>query len=296
MSVERFSNPVALDELGIKLGLYRSDTEELSSYRKRVAGHLAKLPESTQRYFISSIGVNISKAPETIFTISPVKTYDASTKTAKTELPNPKVVIDSSSIKVWADFEAISKPMLDIDIWNKDGAYFLKDVYELLSDLDGFEISVSEKDGWQYKKSSHLMCSSSFLISNDITIPPYRMYNTGLRDISKVLFSNTYVYRTEKPTFSEMNSDGDYYIDYANGIIFSYLPGVSTCKIYYNSYPFEIKWHEVSVKFINDESIDSIFKDYLLNENGELERLSLNSTGANIVNNVLAKHPLQWGK
>lgn len=289
----KFLNSVWLDEVGVKFGVYRSKKETIEEYENRIYERISQLPEPTKKYLFEHIGNDALLKKEVVFKVYPKKALD-DYGFFQILPPSPMVLVNGAWLKVWSDSN--SEPILSLNIWDKDGAYFLKDIYEELSKLEDFEVSTTyEDDSWMYKKSSNLISATSEL-TKEVSLLPIRVNRLGATNLKKVIFGNSSLFANEVSAHEDILKDGDYYINYYEGIVHSFLPAGGRCMVFYNTNPIEISWHPIGVMDVNDEAIDDIFKDHAVGTEGQLERLILNSQGANIINKILSVHPLQWGK
>lgn len=290
----KFLNSIWLDEIGIKFGVYRSDKETIEEYEDRIYLRISRMPEPTRKYFFEHIGNDALLKKETVFTISAKKVFNSTYQSLSIVPPSPLITIDGAWLKVWSN--SALEPVLALNIWDKDKCYFLKDVYDELVKLEDFTVQLlAIDDSWMYKKSSNLISSTSKVVA-EIELIPLRINKLGVTNITGITFGNSAIFANEVFSHEDLLGNGDYFINYYEGIVFSFSPAGGRCLVTYNKNPFEVMWHPVGVLEVNDASIKDIFKDKAMGNEGNLERLILNSQGANIINKILSVHPLQWGK
>ena len=308
MSLKRLLPGSWLDDVGVKHGLYRFDNEDHSSYRRRILDHLRHLPEPTEKSYLRTLNRTVGLEIKQLLEISLKTEWDSVLEENILVVNDPHIEIDSSFIRVWSDYVGGKDPDLELNIVERDKAYFLKDVFSALEALDYLEIkSLVNLDDWKYKRSSHLMYGDSRGYRTH-----HRLLNTRVnlltdKYIVDIDFMNTLTFDSEITSSgveedntleitSLLEEDGDYHVDYVDGIVFNILPAAGTCSYRYRKFPYTLGWHPVRAYPFNDKSVDYLIKDDLLNEDGVKEKLLLNSYGAKMVNRILAIHPLQWGK
>jgi hypothetical protein len=126
------------------------------------------------------------------------------------------------------------------------------------------------------------------------------LYNddgTERKYVHNCLFGAGRLFLTEKTTYEAVSESGDYYIDYTNGIVFTYDIADGTISYEYRKFPYTLSTQPVKVFPLHDKDIDHLRKDYLIGDNtGAQARLQLNSYGAKLANDILRAYPLQWGE
>ena len=105
------------------------------------------------------------------------------------------------------------------------------------------------------------------------------------------------MFQTEKNSVGDLEEEGDFYIDYKNGVVFTESPASGFVSYSYRKFPFTIYWQPVRAYPLNDPDNKYINYDTLISdETGLPEYTLLNSTGAKITNQTLQLHPLGWGR
>ena len=304
MSIQRVLPSSWLDEIGTKYGMPRFKKEDYRSYRRRVLDHIRHLPEPTEKSYLRTINRTVGLEPKHLLEIKPKLIWDEVLEEYKTLVPDPYIEIDSGFLRVFSGGgmgEELddTEPVIELDIVNRSGAYFLKDVFDALDTVDFLEVKpLVNLDDWKYKKSSHLAYGNTLGVRQSHGLIGSRINLLQNNHIIDIRFENDYNFANEIVAQDEtgLSNDGDYHIDYVDGIVFSKLPAVGNCFYTYRKFPYHLTWQPVKAYPFNDKSIDHLIKDNLINEDGIEERLLLNSYGAKIVNEILAIHPLQWGK
>jgi hypothetical protein len=293
----------SLDELGIVLGLKRLEDESLEDYRKRLILQVEDKPNQSEKSFIDTVSRNVGLFEEDMFQIDLVLDSDGSPIA-----PAPRVEINSCYLKVWSDY-VNSEPDLVIDIYHRGRGYFLGQVEEKLRSLTFINITVLskeadlEEDSYKYKRSWNLKCGNSDEIAFNQQLKPMKMNRfknydkTYKRYIHNCLFTSPLLFSKEVDDYNLLTISGDYYIDYTNGIIFTYSTAGGLVSFEYRQFPYKLTYQPVKVLPFEDEGMLELKKDYLISdETGKEERLSLNSYGAKVTNAIIKAYPLQWGE
>ena len=285
-----FSNPTWLDELGIHLSLPRFSGETFSSYKDRLLLQARNPPDYAEEGFIRSVNRLVALVEEEIFRIEPIVDAEG-TPVA----PDIYIEIDEVFLRVWSDYEN-GVMDLEVDIYNRDGAYFLGDLATSLNNLAFLYTGVVTNNDWEYLRSWNLTYGNSHRHFDVPFLKPTRMNDLPHRHIKNIKFYNPLLVVNEVANSEALVAEGDYYIDYVNGIVFTYEMATGGVSYSYRGLPYSLIWQPVKIMPINGKSMEHITKDYLVNPDGQNERLLLNSYGAQIANETLAIHPLQWGK
>tara|TARA_Y100001970_G_C14250877_1_gene871779 strand:- start:968 stop:1855 length:888 start_codon:yes stop_codon:yes gene_type:complete len=294
--IDKIINSTWLDEIGLKLGLIRFRNESLESFHQRCLLQARDLPEPTQISFVRTLSRTIGEQNIDIFKISPIKVNEF-----RITANDLRVEVDSCFFRVWSDYKNKKEsPDLELNIRDRNGAYFLKDIYEELKKLDFINLKLMPRGKWKYLKSKNLMYGST-----DRYVSSYSLEEgSGLTKLKHNYIKNINFYNQslegsfvkEVSSRAEVRKKGQYYVDYVNGNVHSKGIDVGSCDYSYSQLPYTIKWQPVNTIPVNDKSYSYISKENLINENGKEERLLLNPYGAKIANKILLAHSLQWGE
>jgi len=294
---------VSLDEVGIKLGMQRVPEESLDNYRKRLALQAESRPSVSERDFINTISRSVGLFEDRIFEIDLVLDGNG-----ESVAPRPRIEVTSSFIRVWSNYGTL-EPELEVDIYNRGQGYHLGEVYTKLDALSFITVAelqetpADDKDSYKYKRSWFLKCGNTDRIQYNYILNNNKMNNFYNKDdsirkyIHNCLFSNGGIFLKEKTSHDSLSEDGDYYVDYTNGIVFSYNLARGSVSYEYDEFPYTLKTQPVKVVSPYDPDIDHLKKDYLIDDStGKNTRLKLNSYGAKMTNSILKGYPLQWGE
>lgn len=287
---ESFNNASWLDELGIHLSLPRFPSESFSDYKKRLYLQARNSPGFAEQDIIKSVNRLVALFEDEIFRLELV--LDAN---GDSVAPDPYVEIDGVFLRIWSDY-ANGTLDLELDIWNRDGAYFLKDVYSSLTNLSFLTLTIETKKEWEYLRSFNLVYGNSnryFQVPNLVPTGMNELPHTNIRSID---FYSSLLFLSEVASPDLITKEGEYHVDYKNGLVFTYEWAMGGAVYTYRKFPYSLMWQPVKMLPLNAESIEHLTKDYLVNPDGQNERLLLNPYGAQIANETLAIHPLQWGK
>ena len=286
----RYGLPRGIDEVGLRHSTFRLPGESNANFRRRVLLQSRKPPGPSSEDVISSVNRTVGQFEKRVMKISLVT--DSS---GVPVVPDPYIAVTSTRIYVYSDF-ANSTVAKVINIWDRSGSYFVRDVYNQLSSL-AF-LTVEQSDDYE-----------EFLISKNIKIDVSERYkyleplkssqcnalDNGL--IRSISFDNYVALATEKTAKGDITEAGDFYVDKTNGVVFSYSGQSGNAFYSYASFPFYLWWQPVRVEHANDSTLRYATRDTLINqEDGTESYLSLNAYGAKIANEILSVHPMSWGE
>lgn len=292
----------SLDELGIMLGLKRLEGESITDYRRRLALQAKTRPDQSEKSFIDTISRSVGLFEEDLLEIDLVLDSDG-----EPVAPAPRIEVTSAFIRVWSDENA--EPDLELDIFNHGYGYHIGEVEEALRALSFITVESlprepdTEAESYKYKRSWFIKCSDSDGMIYNTPLKRMRMNKfykedmQGFKYLYNCLFTSPLIFANEVTDYDLVQAEGDYYVDFTNGVVFSYLPAAGLMSCQYRDFPYTIAIQPVKVIPPYDPDIDTLKKNYLISDDTGLEeRLSLNSYGAQVTNQIINAYPLQWGK
>lgn len=287
----KYQFPVSLDEIGINAGLLRLKEESLEDYRRRINLQVKDMPNPTKDSVFSTSNRTVGLFEKNLLKISLVTNSEGIVIA-----PDPRIEIKATSFKIWSDWNGgANVPELSTKISLREGAFFMKDLLPLLSDLPFINVEVLDEYE-DYLKTSNLKICTTDSVTPNIALSSSRLNKIWTKKFIKAHFSNQIVYSKEVNSIEEMSKEGDYYINYDLGYIYSYSPGAGDVSVDYSEFPFYLKWQPVKAIEINDETLNELTRDYLVDDDGKSKRLLLNSYGAKITNKILKESPINWGE
>jgi len=288
---EKFLLPNGLDEIGLRIGLYRLKYEDLSTYRKRLLAEIRDPAGADQESFIRSLNRQVGEFDVPVFEIGLV--LDAF---GDPIILDPHIEVTSSYINVYTDY---ANRLLDfsLNIVDRDGGYFLRSVYNAFAASINYTITMIDTD-YQFKRSDHLRYGTSEKLVLSETLLNSCCHNLDGMYIKDITTQARDVFRTEQATQAAIAEDGDYYIDYSQGVLFTHIPMKGFTTYTYEDFPFTLYWQPVKAYPLNDDDTGYWHLDPQVSDitGSEDEYIVLNSEGSKIINQALAIHSLEWGE
>lgn len=286
----RIAIATGLDEIGINLGLTRIEGESLSDYRNRLLLETREPSGPTQREFIRSLSRKVGAFDVPVFRIDLVKDANDIPLAADAYLE-----VTSSHLKIYSDHEA---GLLDVEVnfYDRADGYFLEDVWAAVDASTYFTIEILDED-YEYKKSRNLRFGNTDVhVPSELTLPSQenKLVHGYLKTFAGAA---TEVLVSEKSLLTDVQAAGDFYVDYVNGVVFTYdfLSGAVTYT--YRDFPYDLYWQKVRVYPLLDSDKKYFHYDTLISDTtGEPDYVKLNSHGAWVANQLLVVHPMTWGE
>lgn len=290
-SGKKYQFPVPLDEVGLNASIVRLKDESLDDYRRRVNLQVKDRPTPVAESVLSTANRTVGLFEKNLLKITLVEDSEGIPVA-----PDPRIEIRATSIRVWSDWSGgANAPELDNKIGLREGAFFMKDLLPLLSGLPFLDVEVLDEYE-QYLKTSNLKICSTDEVAGPILLSSSRLNKIWTGKFSAAYFSDITRYAREVESIEAMTEEGDYYINYERGYIYSFSPGGGDVSVDYSEFPFYLKWQPVKAIEVNDETLIELTRDYLIDDDGKSKRLLLNSYGASIANKILKQSPINWGE
>jgi len=287
-----------LDELAIRQGLFRFSNEGHQAFRRRVMAHLRSFPKPTEKSFMETLSMNVGLAPVPLLNIHLKEVWNDITNEINTLAPDPYISISATRIKIWSDLENDALA-LDLSFLEKENGRFLSDIFSALESLDFITVEyLCDTSVWGTRDSRNLRYGDSRELVLNEPLDAATANRLDHNYIEEVSFINEFSYSRELPDTdpTDLVQDGDYHIDYRNGIVFSVTPGPGNCTYTRRVFPFCLYWDPVRAYPLYDEDANNLIYDLSIGDDGKAQRNVLNSSGADLVNEILQIHPLQWGE
>lgn len=290
-SGKKYQFPVSLDEIGLNASIIRLKDESLNDYRRRVNLQVKDMPTPVSESVLSTANRAVGLFEKNLLKIKLVKDSEGIPVA-----PDPRIEIKATSITVWSDWSgSANTPELDTKIGLREGSFFMKELLSLLSGLPFLDIEVLDEYD-DYLKTSHLKICTTDKIAGPLLLSSSRLNKIWTGKFSAAYFSDITRYSNEVESIETMVSEGDYYVNYQRGYIYSFSPGGGDVSVDYSEFPFYLKWQPVRAIEVNDETLIELTRDYLIDDDGSSKRLLLNSYGATIANKILKQSPINWGE
>lgn len=284
-----FPIPNGLDELGIELGLKRLPQESLRDYRRRLLLEARDPAGASEKDFIRSLNRQVGLFEQPVFEIS--LAVDGNDEPLASD---PFIEVTSCFLRAYHNYED-SELDFELNIVDRSAAYFLRDVYAAFVTSTYFNAAILYDD-YTYLKSDHLRFSNTNKLSVGSLLLQSRVNKLLHQNVKKIYPSSATYFLNEKASTAELTVTGDFYVDYLQGIIFTYESAAGFISYEWRAFPYTMYWQPVRAMPLNDEDIKEILYDTLISDaTGLPERLVLGTYGATIIDELLTVHPLQWG-
>jgi hypothetical protein len=215
--------------------------------------------------------------------------------------PNPKVDILANRMVLYKNWIPGEEPEIDIEInfyKPTDSGYYINDLITQINTSECF--NATSYGVFPKTLSVNIIRLSSLASITEDLIKSDKMNKLSADHLieTTLVFGEKKVFKTEKNLLEDLAVDGDYYIDYVNGIAYSYtLPSGNFFVSYqYNIFPLEVEICDIQLFTLNDDDFVSELFDQETLPSGETTNGLLNSEGAEIYHDVYKNNPIFWGE
>ncbi len=283
----------AFDEHGLLIGLPRLKGESNASYKHRLLDVFVHRANSTYNGLIYAITRDLGLSLFYGAQINPKVHPDGSFQAA-----DPYIKIDGIYIYLYSDY---ANGILDyqIDRYEPGGNWeHLIRLVDYINQSAYFEASIETGvDPWT--RSMVLMNQSSRIRVLAENVPSTNHFQLEhSRVVSGTLFfSDRNIFATEVTSSALLTTTGEYYVDYQNGIVFSYSQPVlgTTARYSYTAYPFQALASPVILYDINGNFKSKLFKQERQDDGTFVDSIPTR-TGVDIINEIMSVYPAYWGK
>jgi hypothetical protein len=287
---QRLTLTVGLDETGLDLSMFRLDKESLDNYRKRLLLEVRDPSGPTEEQLIKSVNRYIGQFEVPVFEIDVIRNSDGDPVAT-----DPYIEVTSTHLRIYSDYES-GVLEVELNLVDRDDGYFLGSIPTALAGSPNFSIIILDTD-YEYKRSSFLRYGNNqdFILTE---LLKESRSNKLQKELIQAIYPHvTQLFKTEVVDKDSIATEGDFYVDYVNGVVYTYDFGRGFISYSYRQFPYRFHWQLVRVWPYNDEDKKYLYYNELISDTtGLSENTLLNSEGARIANLVLAVHPLGWGK
>ena len=290
--------PNVFDYFGMILGLMRIRGEKNAEYRKRLWDVYVRRAGSNEEGLLNGITRELG-----------LKFYDALTITYTGPNTNsPRVIVQDVQIELYSNWnlidDSISPNTEDgdpIDIYSKtsDG-YYIGGLIDEINSSTYFTAAIANGVAEKAPSASLLTCDSRQWQDSESLKPFHRniLANNSIVPGTVTFsadYSHTFLY--QKDTEGELAIDGDYYIDYTNGVIVSHKPPsiYTTCRYMYDELPLTLQASPVVLHEFDSSAFRSkIFEQILQPDGTYTDGLPMN-VAIGYINELMAVKAMFWG-
>lgn len=278
-----------IDAIGNTLGLPRFKDEPLATYRRRLVGETTNRSGPTQRELIRTLSRRVGKFDLPVFDIELI--------TDVNDMPlatDPRIEITSSWIRAYPI--ASGDPEIEVNFYNEDAGKFLVDIQTAFAASTYFTLTtLVDYDPWLISRNLQFGSSLEYVEREILGNSIQNKLKNGF--ITDIVPSNPQVFVNEVETLGAVLTFGDYYIDYQNGVLFTYSTMGGLISYYYNKFPYRVFWQPLKIYPYGDEDKQYFHRNAVISDiTGEEAPAILNSKGIAVANLVYSVHPLTWGK
>lgn len=288
----------SLDEFGVLLSLPRLPGEKNSEYRTRLWDVYVHRGGAHEIGLVNGLTRELGLLP-----------FKAIKLTVINQTTNhPRIIVKDTLIDLYSNWSSVDETLdenvleLSIDIYTKtEESYTLAGLVDYINtNSSTFEAELVEETNGELLSATIFNQDSCITYDYELLYPQRRNKIQNKKLIpGSVQFSSEgmYVFSTHVETEVEVLSEGDYYIDYTNGVIVSFsVPNINTtCRYMYDNLPLTLYASPVILhQFGSRNYQDHIFVQ-VEQEDGSTENSLPTSDGVSMINELLNVVPILWG-
>lgn len=273
-----------LDEIGRGKSLNRFVGETQINFKDRIYLSTIKPPRPNIDYYTFASCNHMNLFQKKIFSIELVDSVLD---------PNslPRIEILGNSIEIWRKQNEDSVLKIHFD---NPKYRFMKDLKNALEKLDFIKVELFEYE--DFLETKNLLQKNSDRINSEIFLVQSQIQIFNQKYIDNYSTNNPIASYIEKNSKEEIASDGEYFLDKINGLLYTNVENKGFATIMYQDFPFIVEWSPIKILELNDESCKSLFYKNQINEEGKPYLNELNSYGAKNINEILKDNRLYWDK
>ena len=273
-----------LDEIGKRKSLNRVLNEGAESYKSRLKVNNYTYPKSTLAYYNQNLTNRLVLSQKELFEIALVES-----EIDKDDLP--KIEIDAVFFRLWKNRS--KEPVLEFNLHLEENKF----MSSLRAALAGFSfISISDIEYEEEDRCKNLLIGNTERYIEQVRLANSSFHRLGKKYITKMGSTNPIFMENSKTSIEELKEEGDYYLDKINGLLYLYRNMDGFCTLFYEEFPYILRWSPIKSYELNDKSIDYIIKDTEIDTEGKETHSLINSFGGMLVNKTLEDTMLYWGK
>lgn len=285
-----------LDQFGLLLDLPRIEGERNPSYKRRLFDVFTNRANSSYRGLINGITREIGLSLYHAMTVTPVLNPDGTTVGT-----NPAISFDETKCYIYSDWTDSSSGLVDtIDRYEKTGGAWSYE--ELVSSINtsGYMYAAIQSDVSQYLRSMTIfnqksigLVTSEELSKGSIVI---NLDNQNLLSNSVSISSSNMFERVDSQL--DMIKDGQYFIDYDLGIVYTKEAPAngSVIRYEYRNDNFEVWASPVILHGLSSSSFKKKMFEQILMEDGTYENGAPTELGAELINELMSVFDYSYGR
>ena len=283
--------PNGLDEIGLDLSLPRLEDEALATYRKRILLETRLPGGATQDEFAVSASRQVGLFDEPLIEIDLVLDANGDPVGA-----DPHFEVTSTRVRAYHDY-SLGDAGLDFTlVIERAQNWFVDDLVTALTASAYFSVNIENAD-YQYKLLRDLQFGSSLKTVDRRLLRKSYENALGFRYVRSFLPQSVAAFINEKATQALVVADGDYFVDYTNGVVFTYTLQSGGAMLTHRDFPYLLREAGVRVVPVNDADLIYRTHELVYSDVGVLDESNhLGSFGGWLTNQIYDVAPMGWGK
>lgn len=283
--LKEFQYPTYIDDIGYKHGIYRLPGESVYNFKIRLLNITKDDPKVDEAWFHKHVSGFVGVPLVNIFRIELV--YDGDEPLAA----DPYVEIINDQLNLYSEF-ANNVIDLSLDISEYGSYKFIQNVVDEINNSDYFSVT-HYNDAYAFKKSCFLLKGNTnrFITYESVRGSKSNRLKHGL---IKDIYPNSSEFLIEKNSLDLINEAGDYYIDYINGVVFTYDDFQGNISYSYSQFPYDCFYSNVNAISLQDSGIASLIQNSTTDNLFAIKYTGISSKGEEILAELYKVAPYFW--
>ena len=283
------------DYMGDTVSLERLEGESNVDYKRRLWDVAIHPSGPTYTGALNGLARDLGMTRELGITID-LKTDSGGSNVAS----NPRINLLANKMVLYSDWRPNETAVLDREIKffsEDDPGYILEDLVALINESPYFSCVLSSDIRPNVFSTNLVQGTTSFVIQSDV-IEGHSSTNLVFDNLvqDSLRFIETEIFVTE--VFTDPAADGEYKVDYENGIIYSSLVPSGAGGVFYHSYrfPFKVDYLPIQLYTLQDDNYQDELFHTVTAESGEEEKYLLNNEGSKVYHQLYKETKFFWGE
>jgi len=282
------------DKHGLLVGLPRLEGERNAPYRQRILDVFVNRADSTYRGLLNAITRELG-----LSLVDCMKIVPRTDSGGNTLLTMPAIVFKDTKCYLYSNYKE-GTLLTTLDRFEiRNGSYDIFGLYNSISDTGYWEVTLLPDADTGARAMTIFNQSSIRLVASEPLVGSgaiARLANKNLIEGTVSITSFNLTNRVENQV--DLQNNEDYYIDYADGVIYSMATPSrgSYVRYEYCLHEFTAQSSPVILHNLQSDDFKTKMFEQVEAEDGSMVNGRPTTLGANIINELLSVYPSTWGR
>lgn len=277
------------DYVGSLLGLPRLPEERNDSYKGRLLDVFVHRANSTYTGLVNGITRELN--------LDMFRPISISLKNGLDPSLTPRIEFKDSNVYIWSD---VATQTLDMSFSRSDQAGTAYTIQGLVDTINTSSVFTAEVISSASSRADTILNTSSTKTILNQPLAPSRFNHLGNSNLERgsLVFSDTVTFRSEVSDIDSVSVQGQYFVDYATGLITSASAPSDASFIQYSftQTPFVPLASPVIVRSVNGVDFQNVLFNQVVQADGTYTNGTPTIKGSQIINELMSVVPVYWGE